>query len=287
LPGTRASDFRLYCRLSGFAYDNLEEAFAEACRTLDLALLEEPRRSDWLKAIGGLVRGPDGIPYWMKVTGICGPPATRLREGEESSAAIAGVPRPAIHKIHDWTAKSVHWRALLMAPGPSPTVGSSMSFGRDVRPVTDHWLECLKSALDGLGQVVTSRLRFPREHIVRRLTRRFGAHAPYAADEWRAAHGDVNWGHVTAPDFCLLDWEMWGLAPRGFDAATLIVRSSGNPELVERLRVVFAEDLDTPSGRVAQLLSCDEMLSFIEAGWVAPRFYRPVADLARQVLRSV
>jgi len=285
--GTRQSDAPAYCRLNGFAHANLEASFAEACRVLDLVPLTEPSRSHWRKSIGAGVRGPDGTPCWMKVSGVHGPPGPWYREGEESAAAITGIPKPLLRKIHDWTSDDVHWRAFLTTAALSEAIGPTLSFGLGLRPVTDLWLEHLEAALNALARIETSRLRLPRDQIVDRITLRFGARAPHTATEWRAAHGDLNWSNVTAPNLSLLDWEMWGMAPRGYDAAVLIVRSCADPPLAARLRAVFARDLDTPSGRVAQLLACTDMLTFIEDGWVDPMYHRPIEKLARDVLRSI
>ncbi|WP_075029131.1 hypothetical protein [Streptomyces mirabilis] len=43
----------------------------------------------------------------------------------------------------------------------------------------------------------------------------------------------ANEANVTAPEFCLFDWEDWGLAPRGLDAAG----PEQSPVLPERLVV--------------------------------------------------
>jgi hypothetical protein len=49
----------------------------------------------------------------------------------------------------------------------------------------------------------------------------------------------------------LLDWGLWGLAPRGVDAAWLIAFSSPDEALTRRLLAAFTDDLETPSGKVA------------------------------------
>jgi hypothetical protein len=55
------------------------------------------------------------------------------------------------------------------------------------------------------------------------------------------------------PDFGLLDWEQWGRAPAGTDAATLLADSLVVPELAERVRDVFGDVLDSDAGQLAQL----------------------------------
>ncbi len=39
------------------------------------------------------------------------------------------------------------------------------------------------------------------------------------------AHGDLHWANLTGPTLTLVDWEGWGSAPVGYDAANLCLRS--------------------------------------------------------------
>ncbi len=74
-------------------------------------------------------------------------------------------------------------------------------------------------------------------------------------NEWTTAQADLHWNNVTIDGY-LLDWEDWGAAPRGLDAATLWQASLPHPELAARVQHEFATDLQTRSGRLAQLLQC-------------------------------
>jgi len=59
----------------------------------------------------------------------------------------------------------------------------------------------------------------------------------------------------------LWDWEGWGLAPAGFDAASLYLHSVGVPKLAEHVQSMFAEALDTLDGMLAQLYVASRMKS--------------------------
>ena len=59
---------------------------------------------------------------------------------------------------------------------------------------------------------------------------RVAAGVDSAVERWATAHADMHWCNVTAPVCCILDWEAWGLAPRGFDAATLYCASLPVPD---------------------------------------------------------
>lgn len=117
------------------------------------------------------------------------------------------------------------------------------------------------------------------------IGQRFGRKAPYDIDEWWSAHGDLTRGNVTARHLTLLDWEFWGAAPRGYDAATLLSLSFGDPALFRRIEATFAADLETPSGIVARLYRYALRLDNIEAGVRNPREHQAIEAEARRLLR--
>jgi hypothetical protein len=84
----------------------------------------------------------------------------------------------------------------------------------------------------------------------------------------------------------LLDWEHWGLAPRGYDAAYITVFSCARPDLVHRLETAFAADLDTRSGRVARLFLLARELDKIDAGNLGTGYKPHLEAMARRVLAA-
>ncbi len=268
----------------GFVTEGIEDAFAEACRRLDLQPIEPTSRSILLKSCGARVEAAIGARFWLKVSGIPGGKLNLLREREEAAAAIRGVPKPDLVRILDWTADDVHWRALQMTAVQS-TALSGRDFGRAVAPLGEEWFDKLKAALTTLGQVETKHWHRTPETVAQAIKHRFGKSAPGAADEWRTAHGDLYWSNLTAPELTLLDWEKWGMAPRGYDVAYLLIHSANAPHLVRRIEDVFADDLYSPSGRVARLLACAEMLNNIESGAVTPD-RRPIEEMAERALHG-
>jgi hypothetical protein len=88
-------------------------------------------------------------------------------------------------------------------------------------------------------------------------------------------------------DLMLVDWENWGLAPRGHDAARLIVYSGLCPSTQKRLFSLFHTDLITPSGQISLLFAVAMLKHEICAGIADPSLDAPsdlivarVADLA-------
>ncbi|WP_245761260.1 phosphotransferase [Saccharopolyspora shandongensis] len=74
-------------------------------------------------------------------------------------------------------------------------------------------------------------------------------------DEWATAHTDLHWDNLSLEGH-IIDWEDWGVALRGHDAATLWQSALPDPQLAARVQHEFAADLETRSGKLAQLLQC-------------------------------
>ncbi|MGQ0774672.1 MAG: hypothetical protein ACT4NY_09685 [Pseudonocardiales bacterium] len=74
------------------------------------------------------------------------------------------------------------------------------------------------------------------------------------------AHGDFHFANISAPTLYLFDFEGWGLAPPGYDAAMLHSYSLLVPPIATRIRTELADILDTPSGRFAELVAITELL---------------------------
>jgi len=102
--------------------------------------------------------------------------------------------------------------------------------------------------------------------------------------EWATAHADLAWPNLTAPTCYLLDWEDWGVAPRGFDAATLRSESLAVPTLADRAYQERRTDLDSRSGQLAQLYHCAKLVS---AGERSGSLLAPATVLADQLVTAL
>ncbi|MGW3189865.1 phosphotransferase [Streptomyces ardesiacus] len=89
---------------------------------------------------------------------------------------------------------------------------------------------------------------------------------PTAPPSWSTAHGDLHWANLTGPELGVLDWEGWGTAPAGYDAALLHAYSLGMPETSERVRRELSTVLDSEEGRFAELAVVTELLQSAERG---------------------
>jgi hypothetical protein len=81
---------------------------------------------------------------------------------------------------------------------------------------------------------------------------------------------------VLAPDLAIVDWELWGRGPVGYDAATLYCHSLLVPELAAQVHETFADLLDSPDGRLAQLAAAGRMLHRITGSGDYPDLEAPL-----------
>ncbi|MCX5403117.1 hypothetical protein OHA37_04375 [Streptomyces sp. NBC_00335] len=72
-------------------------------------------------------------------------------------------------------------------------------------------------------------------------------------ERWVPAHADLTWANVMGPDFSIIDWEDWGTAPRGLEAATLWGNALAVPALADRVQQERRADLESRDGKPMSL----------------------------------
>ena len=222
---------------------------------------------------------------WLKVTALRGQKLSRFREGEAAVPLVEGVSRPAIFRIHDWQDAGLRYRAIQTSLATSPAVELTPLAGMNAAQVTNAWIEEFKHAVGRLGTTTTDRFRFHPDAVEAHVKHWFGAEAPFVADQYSVAHGDAHWGNLTYPNLTFLDWELWGLAPNGFDLAYLVTFSCMDPLLAQRLEAAFEDELTTMSGQVAHLIALGEFLNLIKEGFFPRLHQEPAMQMAQRVLR--
>ncbi|MGH3888249.1 MAG: hypothetical protein ACRDSZ_17070, partial [Pseudonocardiaceae bacterium] len=129
------------------------------------------------------------------------------------------------------------------------------------------WWATLGRSLGALAAQTTTRVATPhtvpisQERVTSTIEGVFPGRVGTIVTEWAVAHADLAWANLTAPECWLLDWEDWGLAPRGWDAATLWGNSLAAPALAERVQQEYQVDLGSRSGLVSQLFFCAEIIA--------------------------
>lgn len=213
-------------------------------------------------------------------------PQTRFIErgnnGLESASAISGVVKPAWYQSASWVnvEDGRMWRADEIEYVASPHVIPWGMLRQDPH-LSEPWWAVLSTSLDALAAHPTRRVAMTQERVTEVLAPAF-PRIDATIDEWATAHGDLYWPNLTAPECWLLDWEDWGTAPRGFDAACLWHDSLLVPELADRVYRERRADLDSRSGLLCQLMKCAYSIT-APAGY-ADDFVEPSKKQAERIV---
>ena len=238
-----------------------------------------------LRSVGAAVVGA-GSAGWLRVVSEETEWARdNAWTGNLDANAITGVVKPSVLDVFEWAEGD--WRnqrAELMTKIPGESCSPTDVLRAPVNVLADWWDE-LRRTLDTLSAVSTERTYADQAHITARIHSRFGDRVDTTVTQWTTAHGDLHWSNLMRPRFGVLDWELWGRAPAGTDAATLLCYSLPVPGAAERVRAEFADVLGTPTGRVAQLYVIARLLRRIDGGDY-PELATPLGRLARGLLGS-
>ncbi|MFI0220288.1 hypothetical protein [Streptomyces lydicus] len=183
--------------------------------------------------------------------------------GPESSAVLSGVAMPQWHAGFAWRepGEPVMWRADEMELVTAAPVGHAALVIDDPR-LPEGWWGALNASLDALAVQPAPRVATPdteaicQELVTATIRTVFPEVVDTRVDEWFPAHADLTWANVTGLEFCMIDWEDWGMAPRGLDAATLWGNSLAVASLAERVWSERRLDLETRTGRLMALFFC-------------------------------
>lgn len=143
------------------------------------------------------------------------------------------------------------------------------------------WWGSLRADLEYVSSISTDRVAVRQEWVDRSVPRFLDMPGPRITD-WATAHGDLHAANLTITTPFLLDWEGFGLAPAGYDAAMLLAYSLLAPDFAQRVRDTFPV-LKTDAGRIAQIIVAAELLQSASRGdhpELVPALRDLAADLA-------
>ncbi|MFD7813221.1 hypothetical protein ACFV6E_09805 [Streptomyces sp. NPDC059785] len=188
---------------------------------------------------------------------------TQGSNGPETAAVLRGVAMPRWQTGLTWRDENepVMWRADETELVNEPPVGQAALVIEDPR-LPDTWW----AGLDALAAQHTPRVATPdtqsmTQELVDLTIRQVFPEVPdLTADEWTPAHADLTWANVLGPELCIIDWEDWGMAPRGLDAATLWGNALAVPALADRVWAERRPDLESRSGRLMALFFCAKIM---------------------------
>lgn len=217
------------------------------------------------RSIGARVAGEHGH-WWLRV--VREPTAWAGGEfwtGNADAAAITGISKPTLVRYEDYTDQDAHMRAELMTYLPDGPCSPTPELRHPIN-LDQSWWQTLRRSLKRLAAWPTDRTCIDQPTVTRRLLAFYGPELDPTVADWATAHGDLHWANLTTPEFHLLDWEGWGTAPVGYDAATLYCYSLLVPGTAGWVHDLAADLLDTRTGRLAQLCVIARLLLRIESG---------------------
>lgn len=233
------------------------------------------------RTLSGQATDRSGTSVWLRLVSETTDRATgRLWEGPAAAQQqlSSSIPRPALRSVTQWVEGDRAYRAEVYDLLTERLVSASPVIQADP-DLPAEWWSSLRDAIDNLGSADHLNRDAVREVYIRRRVPEFTGVVP-GEIQWTTAHGDLHWSNVCGPTLVVLDWETWGRAPVGFDAAMLLVHSLQEPATASRVAEVFGEVLDSEAGRLAQLIAVTQIL---QAADRTP-FYTSLAPAARKHL---
>lgn len=170
------------------------------------------------------------------------------------------LPRPRLLGWHDRTGHAWAYRAELHEYVTTPLVARQavITSEPDLPPT---WWAAARGALSDIATVPTGRPSIHPGFLTWAMPHYLGEPIVEAGEvPWTTAHGDFHYANLCGPDLHILDWEGWGIAPAGYDAAMLHSYSLLVPEAAARIRDEFTDHLHTVAGRIAELAVITELL---------------------------
>lgn len=245
--------------------DWLAKHLAAAAVRFGVTLDGDPVRGSYDRTLAVRTSGP----AWLRVTAQ--EPQWARGEYWDGIATATGkafdaVPMPRHLRSAEWTDGGQVVRADLLTLVDEPAIGSGLVLDHPV-DLPGTWWTALRAGLGALRTATGTERRVLRpEELQEAIRARFGVGIDLARVEWEVAHGDLHFGNLTGPRLTILDWEYWGWAPAGYDAAVLACSAVLQPDVAARVRAEFADALGTYSGAVAQLAAAEKYLRLVDIG---------------------
>ncbi|MFD8217618.1 hypothetical protein ACFV2U_28860 [Streptomyces sp. NPDC059697] len=147
-------------------------------------------------------------------------------------------------------ARTLHEFVASPTCSPEPVLRAEL----DLAPA---WWTSLRTDLNTIAAIHTTRVAMRQEWISRAVPQHAGIPAPEIVN-WATAHGDFHFANTTVEPV-ILDWEGFGAAPLGYDAAMLYAYSLLAPATAATIRREL-HILNTPAGNTALLIVATDLL---------------------------
>ncbi|MGI9001949.1 MAG: hypothetical protein ACR2GH_09785 [Pseudonocardia sp.] len=243
--------------------EQMRTAHRLACTALGVRLAPDAQEAwGWRgRTLSQPVTATD-CPAWLRLA--CSPSgqiAHTFWDGslDAEKAIPTTIPRPRLREHHDWSEPAWEYRAELYDRITVQPIAQSALL-KSTPGLPPDWWAALRTALGTIATVPTHRHTTEQQYLDWAMPTFLGATLDTSVSTWTTAHGDLHWANLCAPRLQILDWEGWGLAPIGYDAAMLHSYSLLVPDVAARVHTELADSLQTPTGRFAELVTIAELL---------------------------
>jgi hypothetical protein len=173
---------------------------------------------------------------------------------------------PKIIEFTMFERDNIFWNILISAYGGEPISQGRFLKDDDVI-IDDQMIGLLRHSVEVIEQSAADVGYYNSQRISMIIKSAFGHRVISVAPEWTSAHCDLHWGNILNGGV-LIDWDMFSQAPKGLDAASIVLFSVSNPKIFKRLYREFSDILQTDSGRVATLIEAARILYWMPSEWI-------------------
>lgn len=215
-------------------------------------IADTPSRERVFVKVKGYEKNPMNRARWRRA-------ARSLRILEKSRAHFV----PRLIDAAAFERGDSYWLVTLSAYAGKP-VSEGMFFADDDSTIDSDFIDRLCRSIASIRQIPSASVFYAPASVAGCVMQVFGAGAPAWASHWTSAHCDLHWGNVLDGGRYVVDWDMFSLAPAGFDAASILLFSVGVPGLFARLRAALGEMLGSRPARVAIAFAAARMLLMMQ-----------------------
>ena len=263
---------------------NFLSALKHANDLLALTTVGEAKYGWHQKSIGSQVKLKNGDNAWIRlIFQKINSETCHLWDGELEASKFNIPAKPNLLKSVDWIDENYQWRATLSDFIDSKSL-SKEPFPEQSLVLSTQWILNLKINLNILSKISTDRISVRQDLINPRIRERFGNQIDTNINAWITMHGDLHFANLTNEGPYILDWEGWGIGPRGLDCAFLSIYSIAYSDLHDQIQLHFSEELNSHDGIISQLFVCSELMRMTEVHNDHPHLYSLIKNKASALL---
>ena len=170
---------------------------------------------------------------------------------------------PKLIEFHAFERDQILWMTSLSAYGGN-SICKGPFFEGDDATIDKGAIGRIRRSISVIQNIPAATAFYGPSQVSEWISIEFGTGVMSTASVWTSAHCDFHWGNILQGAHHVVDWDMFSLAPRGFDIASILFFSSSNPGLFDRLYQEFHADMDDDSCRVATLFAAARLLRMMK-----------------------